>query len=127
MDTGNLCDIATDGTRAFWTQCTWPYQIYAEGTGGTPTMLAQALANGVASTAAIDEHGSIAVDGPYVYYLEEGYMDRVPKAGGDAEPRALVGDNTSTQGAYTARIVGIDETHVYLHDTIAAKIYRVAK
>ena len=49
MDTGRLCDVAVDGTRAFWTQCTWPYQIYAEGAGSTPTPLAQALSTGTSS------------------------------------------------------------------------------
>ena len=48
------------------------------------------------------------------------------KTGGQPEARALVGD-LSTQNAYVARIAGIDETHVYLQDTILGKIYRVAK
>ena len=117
-----VCDVVDDGTLAYWIFCSWPYVVFVEGTGNTPTELARAIAGTGSSTTL--QYGSIGVDGNYVYFTEMGILNRVPKTGGSVEPRAWVVDQNHDE--IQARIIGFDERFVYLYRK-GGGLYRVVK
>jgi len=112
--------IIADSTHVYWT------------IASNPGSLRRAPLSNLTAAAATDvtevdgPTEGLAIDDQYVYFMTTDSFKtvaRVPKAGGDAETLGYMVVPPSHAGS---RVVGLDDTYIYLGDT-EAKIYRFFK